>query len=163
MLGIPNGTAVNQEMDQAYASFQPAVKRSTQRVVNIKLAERVAARKMARQAKVANLPLADAPPPLAVSLEDLEDMLDNTSDDEREKEGLAVSLEELEDMLDNTTTNEGGNVLEEEGKIGNPDKVPDPLADFDGVVAEQDHTLGYKGSIMNVGLGNLDLGKTVNE
>ena len=38
MLGLPNGTAVNQEIDQGFTSYQPAVKISTQRVVNIKLA-----------------------------------------------------------------------------------------------------------------------------
>ena len=41
MLGLPNGTAVNQEMDQVFSSYQPTVKVSMQRVVNIKLAQHV--------------------------------------------------------------------------------------------------------------------------
>lgn len=33
---------------------------------------------------------------------------------------------------------------------------------FDGVVAEQDHAVEYKSSVLNVGLGNLDLANMVN-
>lgn len=139
MLKLPNGTAVNQELNQAYASFQPAVKRSTQRVVNINLAERVAARKRARADKAAKFPLDNVPSPLAVNLGDLDDLLD-----------LTISNDE-----DNSAA-------EENDKEGNPDDVPVPEGNSDGVVSKQDHTLSYNQSVMNVGLNTLNLSKMVN-
>ena len=50
IIGLPNGTTVNQDMDQAFTTFQPAVRRSTQCVVSKKLGARVVARKEARRA-----------------------------------------------------------------------------------------------------------------
>ena len=50
IIGLPNGMAVNQEMDQAFGTFQPAVSRSTQRVVSKKLGVHAAARKKTRLA-----------------------------------------------------------------------------------------------------------------
>ena len=46
--GSPNGSATMQEMDQAYAMFQPAFHRSVVRVASVKIAERVLARKKAK-------------------------------------------------------------------------------------------------------------------
>ena len=56
---------------------------------------------------------------------------------------------------------------EEEGEVGegNVNKAAGPIAEgavFDGVVAEQDHTIKHKMSLMNIGLGNLDLANMVN-
>ena len=45
LLSIPNATAATAEMDQAYATFQPECKKSTQRVASMKLAARVEIRK----------------------------------------------------------------------------------------------------------------------
>ena len=50
IIGLPNDTVANREMDQAFATFQPAVRRSTQCVVSKKLGARVVARKEARRA-----------------------------------------------------------------------------------------------------------------
>ena len=144
ILGLPNGTAVNQELDQGFATFQPAVQRSTQRVVSIKLADRVLARKKARLAKQEKL----------------------ASNDEMnlraELMNLRAELEDLDDLLDVDNSDEEGaddTMLVEEGC---PEDVDAPGDEFDGVTTEQDHTLLYKNSVMNVGLGNLDLGHMVN-
>ena len=145
IIGLPNGTAVNQEMDQAFATFQPAVRRNTQRVVSRKLGARVAARKEARRAANSEKGQGrtpsgqDEPPPLA-DLDDILDFLVLAGDAEAEEE-------------------EG--IVEE----GGADKVAGPLAEgpvVDGVVTEQDHTIEHKASVMNVGLSNLDLGNMVN-
>ena len=48
MLGLPNGTGPNQEMDAGYSSFKPACWRSTVRVIAIKIARQVEARKKVR-------------------------------------------------------------------------------------------------------------------
>ena len=47
ILGLPNLTAATQEMEQGYPNFQPAVKRSIDRMVSRKLGEYVKARKNA--------------------------------------------------------------------------------------------------------------------
>lgn len=47
LLGLPNGATVNQDQDQGYQEYQPAVKASTQRVVTIKLGASVLMRKKA--------------------------------------------------------------------------------------------------------------------
>jgi len=52
ILGKPNVTAATQEMDQGYATLQPAVARSMDRVVGIKLARRIVARKLAKRKKL---------------------------------------------------------------------------------------------------------------
>ena len=83
MLGLPNGTAVNQEQDQGYTVYQPAVKRSTHCVFNIKLTKRVTARKKARIAKENEVSADNVPPPFA-NLGDLDDLIDlvNSNKDE---------------------------------------------------------------------------------
>ena len=49
ILGLPNGTSATQEMDQAYADYQPECRKSTMRLASIKLKNRVDARKKAHE------------------------------------------------------------------------------------------------------------------
>ena len=136
LLGLPNGTSVNQEQDQGYQVYQPAVKASTQRVVSIKLADRVLARKKARLAKERNVPNVDDMPLLA-DLNDLDDILDGEYDEDEDA------------------------VYAHDGEEGGADDV-EVDDEFDQLVAEQDAVVEYKKNLMNVGLGNLDLGHMVN-
>lgn len=112
-------------------------------MVGIKLADRVLAKKKARldanKKEVADKEVADKnqPPPLA-GLNDLDNLIDlvESDDDEEEDEGIG----------------------DEEGR---PEDVAVSNGDFDDVVAEQDHSMKYKKSLMNARLGNLDLGRMV--
>ena len=154
LLGLPNGTAVNQELDQGYQTYQPAVKASTQRVVSIKLADRVLARKKARLVKEGKRVEEDQMPLLA-DLDDLDDLLDEEEDKD---EDVVSALDGEEGRPEDVEDEDVVSALD--GEEGRPEDVElgDELAQL---VAEQDAPVEYRGSLMNVGLGNLDLGHMV--
>ena len=139
MLGLPNATAATQEMDQGYAEFQPAVKRSTERVVSRKLADRVAARRKA-QAKA--------------------------DDDKADRVIELVTLDDLDAMFDDmdSVEDEDGVIFDADSSDADADSPDDDASTVDGVdvAAEQCTEVTYKNSVCSVGLGNLDLGNMVN-
>ncbi len=49
LLGLPNGTESQQELDQAFAEFKPATNKSTVRIAAMKMARRVKARKLMKK------------------------------------------------------------------------------------------------------------------
>lgn len=105
---------MNQEQDQGYQEYQPAVKASTQRVMNVKFGACVLARKKARQKAEGALTTKDDMPPLA-NLGNLDVLLDLVDDEDKE-DGAA-----------------------QDGEKGFSDNVivPDQLK-YDKLVAEQD-------------------------
>ena len=82
ILGLTNGTAATQVMDQGYTAYMPTCNKSTDRVVNMKLGARMAARKKKASKDAGDACLLDLLQYMDDADSDLEDVLEEGNPDE---------------------------------------------------------------------------------
>ena len=93
ILGLTNGTAATQVMDQGYTAYMPTCNKSTDRVVNMKLGARMAARKKKASKDAGDAGLLDLLQYMDDDDSDLEDDLpEEGNPDERGDPGVADSV-----------------------------------------------------------------------